>query len=969
MPRGEPPGRRRTGKKRPSASTYKPSRFKTQSSSMPTFGPGGGGAASARLQDDLNKITPAKDKAEVWGRALESLFYTLSDAETMDAVRSGRMNPLLGGGLVAAGALPVGNIGKQVGKGVAKGAQSLAKREAQEAAKAQAARANASLTNLTNELGAPVKSADAIARQRARGSKAMDAGGAARFYSPEEMQAAAQALARANDRPEKVVTIRQPKPENIRTDGPEMGATIPAGSPVVRPAYSPNRPKGTASYNPDGSINIDKLTRDALNNTNKGKKQKLTENDVLVTYNGVGQPQKDEFFRQGPDGKLVEWPQGYKSALNKFKTRETAIENRSSELLNAVDVANMTPQQYAAFRVSEGLKASPDLIESRANRLVAQDAAEGETKNLMRPPDGSPPDAASPVDQGMRVNRPARGQRPKRDDYETKAEFDEAIANYEATRKNTNLKKKKSSLKRPKKRKGESDSAYQKRLDDWNAKTRDPNRTPQEGDPVAVGVAQRERARVDEKLRDSQPSRVESADVIPAFPENQAAGEYIPSGASKLPEPTFSRKPKKAETPKKTEEPTPAESAKTPFKENVEKPTAKKSTKKSAAKKTTKKSTTKKSTTKKSTKKSAAKKTTPKQETPQPDEIEIPKRGSTAPTAPKTPKTRTPKKSTKKSTKKQTVKKPSAKKTTKKQTAKKTTKKTTKKQAAKKTPPQKPQSMIDKQRERDLAKIDGATKSTKAKTEKAKTEKPKKSKKRKFGSAVAAGLGGGTGVATAGIVGAKLINVASEKQGTQIAEKAVTSVESSGSPTSVPENAPEAVKQILRDKYGRKITREEFERRKKYREAMKNMPADRRAAKRKQEMERRKKWRESTGKQLFKQAATTKTRNTRGKTRMDSDAVKALKNVKVTVSNDSGGITDVTPPTTFSKNGVEGRKQSMPRPSKNRLQELLASISATGPSQRGPKIVNSPSDFAKGTRLRLIEQKDGKFRWSKIVSN
>ena len=224
-------------------------------------------------------------------------------------------------------------------------------------------------------------------------------------------------------------------------------------------------------------------------------------------------------------------------------------------------------------------------------------------------------------------------------------------------------------------------------------------------------------------------------------------------------------------------------------------------------------------------------------------------------------------------------------------------------------------------------------------------------------------------MALTGLGVAKVVNFSSEKQGGQVAEKAVTSVESSGSPTSVPENAPEAVKQVLRDKYGRKITREESERRKKYRELMKNMPADRRAAKRKQEMERRKKWRESTGKKLFKLEATTKTRNTRGKTRMDSDAVKALKNVKVTVSNDSGGITDVTPPKTFSKDGVEGRKQSMPRPSKNRLQELLASISGTGSMQRGPMIVNSPSDFPKGTRLRLIEQKDGKFRWSKIVSN
>ena len=87
------------------------------------------------------------------------------------------------------------------------------------------------------------------------------------------------------------------------------------------------------------------------------------------------------------------------------------------------------------------------------------------------------------------------------------------------------------------------------------------------------------------------------------------------------------------------------------------------------------------------------------------------------------------------------------------------------------------------------------------------------------------------------------------------AEEAVKAEESNKKPQST------AARTVLRDKYGRKITREEYERREKFRERIKDMsPAERKAA-REKEMKRREKWRTSLGKQLFGKGATKSTRN------------------------------------------------------------------------------------------------------------
>jgi len=66
---------------------------------------------------------------------------------------------------------------------------------------------------------------------------------------------------------------------------------------------------------------------------------------------------------------------------------------------------------------------------------------------------------------------------------------------------------------------------------------------------------------------------------------------------------------------------------------------------------------------------------------------------------------------------------------------------------------------------------------------------------------------------------------------------------------------------ILRDKYGRKITREEYDRREAFRKKLEGMsPAERKDA-RKKEMARREKWRKTLGKQLFGKSSKKIIRN------------------------------------------------------------------------------------------------------------
>lgn len=122
MARGEPPGKKFT-KSRPTASTYRPSMARTYpSSSTPTFGPGGGGAAQARLQQEVDQILPAKSKKDVWKRAAEEMYAWLGEQETLDAAERGDISPVAASAIIAAGAVPLPGA-----KGVSKAAGAVAK--------------------------------------------------------------------------------------------------------------------------------------------------------------------------------------------------------------------------------------------------------------------------------------------------------------------------------------------------------------------------------------------------------------------------------------------------------------------------------------------------------------------------------------------------------------------------------------------------------------------------------------------------------------------------------------------------------------------------------------------------------------------------------------------------------------------------------------------------------------------------
>jgi hypothetical protein len=127
-----------------------------------------------------------------------------------------------------------------------------------------------------------------------------------------------------------------------------------------------------------------------------------------------------------------------------------------------------------------------------------------------------------------------------------------------------------------------------------------------------------------------------------------------------------------------------------------------------------------------------------------------------------------------------------------------------------------------------------------------------RSAKKKF-FATAVGFGG----PAAGLAGVMTYNKIQDEKVQQVAadgaaEAAEEAVENPKS---------KEAKAVLRDKYGRKITREEYNRREAFRKKLEGMsPEDRKAA-RKKEMARREKWRESIGKQLFGKMAKKATRN------------------------------------------------------------------------------------------------------------
>ena len=98
---------------------------------------------------------------------------------------------------------------------------------------------------------------------------------------------------------------------------------------------------------------------------------------------------------------------------------------------------------------------------------------------------------------------------------------------------------------------------------------------------------------------------------------------------------------------------------------------------------------------------------------------------------------------------------------------------------------------------------------------------------------------------------------------------ALSQFDSDKSPSAKPVAAPASKSKAaapkrpanLRDKYGRKISREEYNKRENYRKSLASMPEKERAAARKAEMERRKKYRDSEGASKYGAGASTMTRN------------------------------------------------------------------------------------------------------------
>jgi hypothetical protein len=939
MPRGEPPGRTRTKKKSSDNAIVKwvNSYLRGMAGAL-----GSAADPSANLAAQSSAFIP-NQQLSAGGRVNSGAARDAINRRALEQYDPATMQA--GAGILGAG-IAGAALGRPAGAArlaARKATQSLAQREAQQAAQSSAARANASLSNLQNQL---------------------DAGGGPRRYTAEEMVLAAEAAERAKaaNRPKRV-TIRQPKPDRIKSDGPEVSPNF--NRPPQGPRDMPKPPEpvrvDTRTTAEDGGVNVDNVIKNALGRK-ASKDAGLKKENVRVTWTGDKTPNHQQFKIIDENGKTKKWKDGFDSAKKSWKTAQTKSDPRNP---NATDrrvtntEAEMTPQELDQLRRAQMMDENPQIV------AQLEDAAEeayrrgggmdfDETRRMMQEmPLGG---RASRFQRGKvpaRMSSPARGAEPVKRADETDAQFQKRYDEWSSARTNQTFRlseKKQKRIKKPVKgirkdgkpyKNGETEAAYQKRLDKWRAAT---------GPQSRMATTEAERARTGQRLRDAQ----NVADMESGrFQPNVLADQPNPGPPGRQPDGGVSRRPGDPEVYQDPRGFRPSDMGPDEFTfyprflyddlDSVADPrTIDLGRSYSAATSqrfggpgTGRQSPApledyprftptrgKGSTRLRNVRKQAEE--SPKSDLT--DKPAAPKTEPKEPSKPKKPKSRKPKETKKNETAQTEEKKiPKRGKKDDKKSPKKDNKQSENVRGGGENPRsggEKPRSFIPAQVAKDATRdnaaargraarndmdpgtaeearlrgMDSATRGVikpkakestraqqgylKAEQEKAIKDRAKRiyasgdrsAKKKFFG--VAIGVGG----PPAALAGIYAFNKARDEAiaadgAAEAAEEVVTAQEKSQEPKS------KEAKFVLRDKYGRKITREEFNRREAYRKKLQGMSPDERKAARKKEMARREKWRNTIGKQLFKSAATKASRNTGKKKfgRMDDDARRALR--------------------------------------------------------------------------------------------
>lgn len=443
----------------------------------------------------------------------------------------------------------------------------------------------------------PRQSAARIAMQRVRGAEAI------------ERQTGIPAAARPDNllippaaRPNPRVyspTTRQPRPENARFDDPR-GKT-PVG--VVREQLPKPQAATKSADSKPVEIDIPASLRGIDEASGKPK--------VRVSWDGVSQPNHQSFKKLDPGtGKYVKWDEGFKQARKRWKTRQTKLDtsnpNASADAFEGLTPRQMEQIQRMRQREAEGLVTQGDdpavvkgSIEARRQEAAARSGNRSDSMRALMeqpPPGGNPRPAARLNNPGQGAER-ARGSRPVRKDGESAESFDARLAEWQQKRTVSNLSKTRKSLQAPKKKQGETPEAYRARVAEW--RSNESSRMAQ--------MVERERARVDAKLAESQPmairpdqldrptspARVEDAynpyaflsrNLQPNRPAQRPAAQPAASAAAEGPKAT-----PKPRTQKKTEQPKPEAVTETPATSAaVEGPKKPSSPRKPSAKKETK---------------------------------------------------------------------------------------------------------------------------------------------------------------------------------------------------------------------------------------------------------------------------------------------------------------------------------------------------------------------------------------------
>jgi hypothetical protein len=847
----------------------------------------------------------------------------------------GELNPWVSGGLLAASMIPVPGLGP-AGKVVGKVAGKVVGKGAGEAGEAVASKAAADAV----QRGASSRMAPGASA--ARGVQSGDA----RALAEAEREAATRGAARRADYQLANLRDRVIADQNLRRLAKMLEANPNAALPQpprvsvadmqLRPKVDlppapgskldPNRPMPAAPGEVRGPMTQEEVssTLDALGfqpgkkpnvnsygetgrealapNVNKNMRGNVTTPDgkevpkVKWTWDGNSTPNHQQFRMWDEEaGKYVPWKEGYKSAKNKWKTAQTKSDiNNPKAAPETVDtaVADMTPRQYEQYtrmqqRRQDGLitdmgvgekaiemppgavKGSVEQARQEAAARVPMAEAEfNDLKSLMEtpPPGANPRPAARPNYDRSQGFETARGKRPVRKEGESQEAFDARLKEWSEKRTIANLRKSRASLRKPNKRKGESEAAYQKRLKEWRA-SQDP-KSPNYATTRAGQVARDERARVDQRLAEAQPNRVESSQVGPQARPSAVVDDYDPYGSIRR---------MMERTPSRTEAPTPAPApAAAPKPSQPKKPSSSRSRK-------------------------------PKAETPNPAAVEGPK-----PRAPRKPKAETPAETTKPGTSRKpkaetptetpkppAPKKPSAKKPSNK---KESEKPTPAKPAAEGT---KPTGKPSRPPKGVSAKTGGVTKDGKPAQYGPEEEvlfygqqygpNPKPAGaaapkgKRRVRKYVGRALGGSALVSGTALLGAQSMYMQGKQEEAAAAKAAETARDSRP-----PSQKPAPQKDYVRDNLGRKISRREFNRREawrakhgierregediqKYRARLekwkKNHPGLVKA-----EADRRQKYRRNAGTKRYGKEATRRTRNAgKGFAGMDEDARKALR--------------------------------------------------------------------------------------------